>query len=275
MSGAPGRAVAGATAPDESTIAGSMDSGSAAPGGLPGPPGGVGGHQPGDGRVRGVGHMDVTLGAAAQHPAQPRVDRAEAQLVGGPRPVGSTSSKMAASLVADAFGASRRPSAWSTRQVPTVRRSCHPMPGPTGSPLARSQTMADARWLAMPTPATGPAACSTSVASSTAAAARAGASSSTRPGAGVMGRTWRWRTSLTEASATRWPPARRRCHVDHQQCVAHHKPLVSPPGHGAGPNAEGSPSLPGFQDAGRVECGLHRSRTPKAPRGPRPRTESG
>ena len=57
-------------------------------------------------------------------------------------------------LVADALGARRIPSACRTRQVPTVRRSCQPMPGATGVPLARSQTMLDARWFAMPTPAT-------------------------------------------------------------------------------------------------------------------------
>ncbi len=64
---------------------------------------------------------------------------------------GSTSSRMAITLVADALGASRIPSACSSRQVPTVRRSCQPMPGATGRPLARSHTMIEARWLAMPT----------------------------------------------------------------------------------------------------------------------------
>ena len=39
----------------------------------------------------------------------------------------------------------------------TVRRSCHPSPGPTGSPVARSQTTVEARWLAMPTASTVPA----------------------------------------------------------------------------------------------------------------------
>ena len=69
---------------------------------------------------------------------------------------GSTSSRMAMTLVADALGARRIPSACRTRQVPTVRRSCQPMPGATGVPVARSHTMLEARWLAMPTPATGP-----------------------------------------------------------------------------------------------------------------------
>ena len=66
-------------------------------------------------------------------------------------------SRSMASLVADSLGATRMPWSRSTRHVPTVRRSCQPRPGPTGSPLARSHTMVEARWLAIPTPATGPA----------------------------------------------------------------------------------------------------------------------
>ena len=42
---------------------------------------------------------------------------------------GSATSRMAASLVADALGAIRMPWPWSSRQVPTVRRSCQPSPG--------------------------------------------------------------------------------------------------------------------------------------------------
>jgi hypothetical protein len=68
----------------------------------------------------------------------------------------STASRMAINLVADALGARRMPSACSARQVPTVRRSCHPIPGASGFPVARSQTMLEALWLAMPTAATGP-----------------------------------------------------------------------------------------------------------------------
>jgi hypothetical protein len=44
------------------------------------------------------------------------------------------SSRSAATLVADALGAIRIPWAWSSRQVPTVRRSCQPSRGPTGHP---------------------------------------------------------------------------------------------------------------------------------------------
>ena len=40
--------------------------------------------------------------------------------------------------------------------MPTVRRSCHPIPGASGFPVARSQTMLEALWLAMPTASTGP-----------------------------------------------------------------------------------------------------------------------
>ncbi len=58
---------------------------------------------------------------------------------------GSTSSRMAMTLVAEALGARRMPSACSTRQVPTVRRSCQPMPGARGLPVARSHTMLEAR----------------------------------------------------------------------------------------------------------------------------------
>ena len=36
-------------------------------------------------------------------------------------------------------------------QSKTVRRSCQPMPGPIGSPVARSHTIVLARWLVMPT----------------------------------------------------------------------------------------------------------------------------
>ena len=55
---------------------------------------------------------------------------------------GSTSSRMAITLVADALGASRMPSACSTRHVPTVRRSCQPMPGAT----RRARWPAPTRW---------------------------------------------------------------------------------------------------------------------------------
>ena len=69
---------------------------------------------------------------------------------------GSAWSRRWRTLVAERLGARRMPSACSTRQSPTVRRSCQPSPGPTGSPVARSHTMVEARWLAMPTAVHGP-----------------------------------------------------------------------------------------------------------------------
>ena len=113
---------------------------------------------------------------------------------------GSTSSRMAITLVADALGARRMPSACRTRQVPTVRRSCHPMPGATGRPVDRSQTMLDARWLAIPTAATGPPAASAAAGDRSAASAIRAASNSTSPAAGVSGSTGAWWTCSTVAS---------------------------------------------------------------------------
>ncbi len=113
---------------------------------------------------------------------------------------GSAASSRWRALVADSLGASVTPSPCRTRQSPTVRRSCQPRPGPTGSPVARSHTMVDARWLVMPTAATGPPSASAARATSSAASAISVASNSTRPGAGEEGRTGRWWTAATVAS---------------------------------------------------------------------------
>ena len=69
---------------------------------------------------------------------------------------GSARSSRYCALVAETLGARWKPCSRSTRHSPIVRRSCQPMPGPTGSPVLRSHTMVDARWLAMPTASTGP-----------------------------------------------------------------------------------------------------------------------
>ena len=69
---------------------------------------------------------------------------------------GSTASRIAATLVAERFGARRNPSAFSARHSPTVRRSCQPSAGATGRPVDRSHTTVDARWLEIPTASTGP-----------------------------------------------------------------------------------------------------------------------
>ena len=119
---------------------------------------------------------------------------------------GSTWSRMAASLVADAFGATRMPWAWSSRQVPTVRRSCHPSPGATGTPVARSHTRVEARWLAIPTASTGPPSARLRVATSRTAAAMASPSNSTSPGKGESGSTGTWWMCSTVASGRTTAP---------------------------------------------------------------------
>ena len=87
IGGAPGRAVASATTPAESTIAGSTSGGirsaSSTAGSQPDP---SASEQAGHGGVAGIGDVG---GAAGQRPGQPGVDRPEGQLAGrGPAPVG-------------------------------------------------------------------------------------------------------------------------------------------------------------------------------------------
>ena len=102
---------------------------------------------------------------------------------------GSALSSRCLIFVADWFGAKRSPSACRTRQSPSVRRSCQPSAGATGSPVLRSHTIVDARWVAMPMPSTGPPSARAARAVASAAAAMRVASNSTSPGAGVSGRT--------------------------------------------------------------------------------------
>ena len=93
-----------------------------------------------------------------------------------------------ATLVIDWFGAIAKPcSDFATMQSMTVRRSCQPSAGPTGSPVARSHTIVEARWLAMPTAPTGPPSARAAVATSRTEAASSPASNSTSPGNGVDG----------------------------------------------------------------------------------------
>ena len=148
--------------------------------------------QGGDRGVGGVGHVEgVGSGARrprASRPPSCRPCRSTARRARPVRRSGSTASRMAITLVADALGASRMPSAWSTRQVPTVRRSCQPMPGRDGLPGGalphdgRGALVGDADAVdrpavgaARPAPPPGrPRPC-------------AAASNSTRPGAGRVG----------------------------------------------------------------------------------------
>ena len=104
--------------------------------------------------------------------------------------------------MAETFGAKRNPLACCSRHVPIVRRSCHPIPGPTGSPVARSQTTVDARWFVIPTASTGPPnAASAARAASMTVSASTWASNSTSPGAGESGSGSRSCSWCTVASA--------------------------------------------------------------------------
>ncbi len=134
--------------------------------------------------VGGVGDVQRTASTASRPPSVSTVPKHRSRLRSG-----SAMSRSMESLVADSLGATRMPWSRSTRHVPTVRRSCQPMPGPTGSPLTRSQTMVEPRWLAIPTPPTGPPAPSAAPATSSTAEAMASASNSTKPGAGDDGST--------------------------------------------------------------------------------------
>ena len=120
---------------------------------------------------------------------------------------GSAWSRMAATLVAEALGATRMPRPWSSRQVPTVRRSCQPSPGATGiagGPVPHDgggPLVGDAHGLDRP------------------ALGQAGrapprprrrpwpaASNSTRPGNGVSGSTGTWWTWVTSPSGRTTAP---------------------------------------------------------------------
>ena len=118
----------------------------------------------------GVGRVgDVKTSPSGEVPRHPGVDRADAQVAacdrGRPRRAGGRPWSPIRS------GANRSPSPCQTRQSPTVRRSCQPRPGPTGSPVARSQATVEARWLVTPTAATGPPSASAARATSRAASA--------------------------------------------------------------------------------------------------------
>ena len=170
---------------------------------------------------------------------------------------GSTSSRMAITLVADALGASRMPSACSARQVPTVRRSCQPMPG--AERLCRwpvpTRWSRPAGWRC-PRPSTGP------------PSARRGpghrqhgaghdARRRTRPGRAracraapatwctcstvASGRTIAARTPEVPTSTTRTLPPRRRSVV-----------------HGGRPEGRGQAELARVEDAGGIEGLLER-----------------
>ena len=173
-------------------------------------------------------------------------------------------------------GASRQPCARSARHAPTVRRSCQPMPGPTGSPVARSQTIVEPRWFEMPTPSTGPP--SASAAAGQCRARRraiAAASNSTSPSAGESGSSSRSCSCATVASASHDRAAHAaRADVDDEDAHARSTPLEGWRGHGqtgASPDhGSARPSLPGlrmpFGSSASFTDGEHAESRRRAPR---------
>ena len=149
MTGAPGRAWAGADRSrrvDDAGEHGRRDAETLEERLVPRDGGGV--DQRGDGGVGGVRDVERVPGPPPRRPRGSRPPRCRPCRSRAPRPQararsGSTASRMAMSLVADALGARRMPWACSSRQVPTVRRSCHPMPGASG--FARGPVPHDAR----------------------------------------------------------------------------------------------------------------------------------
>ena len=146
-------------------------------------------------------------------------------------------------LVAEALGATRIPSACRARQVPTVRRSCQPMPGASGVPVARSQTMLEARWLATPTPATGPPSASAARATSSAASAMRGRVELDQPGSGRVGQHGEPVLVLDGGVGTDDGGADARgADVDDEDAAARCAHCQ-----GDGPNGEARPNLPGLR----------------------------
>ena len=201
IGGAPGRAVAGATTPAESTMAGSTWGGirnaSSTDSSQPDPsaarrpvtaalPGSVTWTAP----PESVQASQVSTVPKASSPAADRLRSASAR------------SRRKASLVAEALGARCSPCACSARHMPTVRRSCQPTPGPTGCPLRRSHRIVDARWLVMPTAATGPPqAARASWATASAASACSTGSNSTKLTIGEVGSAGRYLDVTTSPAA--------------------------------------------------------------------------
>ena len=161
------------------------------------PRGCVARQQTGDGRVRRIGDVHR---AAGQHPRNPGVDGAEAQVAVAC--AGSTLFEQPGDLGRRLVGRQRQTVlGFAVMQSNTVRRSCQPSPGPIGWPVLRSQTSVEARWLVIPTASTGPAAGQRSAWRHRAPqSAIAAPSNSTRPGNGVDGGNGRYSTSWTAPS---------------------------------------------------------------------------
>ena len=212
----------------------------------------------GDGGVGGVGDVErvgAGRGAAREGPGHPGVDRAEAELAPlGPGPLGVDRRR--------GWPSPWWPTRWGPAGCPRPagRGRSRPCAGPASRcparaarPVARSHTMVEARWLAMPTPPTGPPSARAARATvERRRSAMAAASNSTRPGCrgvgehrGVVRVLDRWHR------VGRWRRARPRCRRRRRgRCrpVAAHAP-------GGGPKGEGRPSLPGLRmPAGSKVC---------------------
>ena len=105
-----------------------------------------------DRRDRGVARVDHVVRALGERPRDPRVDGADTQVAG---PVGVERVEDALDLGGRGVRCEAEPAAGGSRQLMIVRRSCQPCAGPTGTPVARSHTTAEPRWLVIPTAATG------------------------------------------------------------------------------------------------------------------------
>ena len=161
-------------------------------------------------------------------------------------------------LVADALGARRIPSACSTRHVPTVRRSCHPMPGPTGLPVARSQTTSrPVGWRCRRVDRSAPGEGGSGHRKD--GAAIWSPSNSTRPGAGVSGEPAHdvRAEAPSDARSPNAPPRCRRRRPGRCPPAAHAQ--------GAGPNGEERPNLPGFKIPAGSKARLEAGAGPRSP----------
>ena len=207
IGGAPGRALASATVPEEVTMAGMVVSAtpkrsrreaSQAIGAVPASTPSVGSRPVMAALVRSVTWARPSV--SCQMTQVSRVPKRRSRR----RPWSKVSSSQA-SLVADSLGARRRPWPCSSRQVNTVRRSCQLNAGPTGSPVTASQTTVVPRWLVTPTPSTGPASAKQLRAASSRARAAKAASSSTFPGVGRPTGTRSTRRAVTVPSGRTTP----------------------------------------------------------------------
>ncbi len=151
--------------------------------------------------------------------------------------------RIQASFVTDWFGASAHPcSARAIRHSPMVRRSCQPRPGPIGSPVLRSHTIALARWLVMPTATTGSSTvASTAWAASSTLVAMSVASNSTRPGAGLVGGHGRYSMCpQAQRVVDDGGPQAGRADVDHQE-RSHRNLQVGTKGRASVPGTDARP----------------------------------